>query len=288
MALKRVWIPSPNYSGRGGSSTRLVVLHTTEGAMSYQSLGSFFGNKSSAVSSHVGIDDTPGTVGEYVARGNKAWTQGNANPYSVAAELCAYASWSSATWQAHPQMLANAAAWVAEESQAFGIPVTRLTAAQAQDGRSKGVCMHVDLGAAGGGHWDCGPNFPIDQVVAMAGGQTPGPAPGPPAPTPDYTQEDNMVLTDPTTGGVWVVAPDAIPGAVWTYDGAPFLGGTNNTKMNAGKYPCVGIGAYQDPAGAGYTLVLDWGDSGKGDGKSKDGSGDRYRRYHFSRSGSGK
>ena len=38
MALTRVWLPSPNYSGRGGSSVRLIVLHTTEGAQTYQSL----------------------------------------------------------------------------------------------------------------------------------------------------------------------------------------------------------------------------------------------------------
>jgi hypothetical protein len=171
--LQRVWIPSPNYSTRS-SSVRLIVLHTAEGALTYQSLGSYFGSSSSGVSSHAGIDDTPGTVGEYVHRDRKAWTQGNANPYSVAAELCAFAEWDGAEWSRHPQMLANTAAWVAEEADAFGIPLVRLSADQAQDGYSSGVCQHVDLGAAGGGHWDCGPAFPIDDVIAMAQG---GPAP---------------------------------------------------------------------------------------------------------------
>jgi hypothetical protein len=110
-------------------------------------------------------------------------------------------------------------------------------------------------------------------------------AAGPKPPDPSSMGE-NMVLTDPATGGLWVVADPT--GAVWTYDGAPYLGATNNPKMNAANYPCVGIAAYQDARGAGYVLTLDWGDSGKGDGKSKDGSGDRFRRYRFPRDGSGK
>jgi hypothetical protein len=30
------------------------------------------------------------------------------------------------------------------------------------------VCQHSDLGAAGGGHHDCGPGYPFDRVLAMA------------------------------------------------------------------------------------------------------------------------
>jgi N-acetylmuramoyl-L-alanine amidase len=167
MALKRVWIASPNYSSRGGSKVRLIVLHTAEGARTYQSLGSFFGKSSSGVSSHVGIDDTLNTVGEYVVRGNKAWTQGNANPVAVSAELCAFTAWSAAEWDRHPTMLSNAAAWIAEEAKAFGIPIVRLTPAEAQ-GSGRGVCQHVDLGRWGGGHVDCGSNFPMTRVLNVA------------------------------------------------------------------------------------------------------------------------
>ena len=131
MTLNRVAIPSPNYSSRGGTGVRLVVLHTAQGALSFTSLGSFFANPSSGVSSHAGIDDTPGTIGVYVKRGDKAWTQANANPYSVSAELCAFAEWDVAEWHRHPQMLVNCAAWIAEESAAFGIPIRALSAAEA-------------------------------------------------------------------------------------------------------------------------------------------------------------
>jgi peptidoglycan hydrolase-like protein with peptidoglycan-binding domain len=170
MSLNRVWIPSPNYSGRGGSGVRLVVVHTTQGGGTdtYQSLGNYFANSASQVSSHVGIDDTPGTVGEYVAPDQKAWTAADANPYAIQGECCAMAEW-TAEWSAHPQMLANCAAWIAEECARFGIPIRKIGESQAAAGEA-GVCGHADLGYAGNDHWDPGPAFPWGDVLAMAGG----------------------------------------------------------------------------------------------------------------------
>lgn len=174
MTLKRAWIASPNYSSRGGSSVRLVIIHTAEGATTYEALGNFFKGSSAGVSSHVGIDDKAGKCGEYVKRGNKAWTAGDANPYSVNAELCGFASWSPAEWDRHPNMLANCAQWIAEECKYYGIPIKKLNASQAQSGQ-KGVCGHVDVSGPGG-HWDPGPNFPWSRVINDAAGgssQTP-------------------------------------------------------------------------------------------------------------------
>jgi hypothetical protein len=169
VALTRTPIPSPNYSSRGGAAVRLIVIHTAEGARTIQELGNFFASSSSQVSSHVGIDDTPGVIGEYVQRPQKAWTAANANPVAVQAELCAFAAWTPADWQQHPNMLANCAQWIAEEAAYFSVPLTKLTPAQAQ-GAGRGVCQHADLGSWGGGHWDCGTGFPIDQVLDMARG----------------------------------------------------------------------------------------------------------------------
>ncbi|HEY2309451.1 MAG TPA: peptidoglycan-binding domain-containing protein [Streptosporangiaceae bacterium] len=183
MALQRQWIASPNYSGRGGSQVRLIVLHTSEGAQDFTSLGSYFQGNVEA-SSHVGIDNrSPGLIGEYVKRGNKAWTQANANPVCVAAELCtpagAAAGWSRDYWlSVQTTMLDNAAAWVAEEAAAFGIPLVALSASQAQ-GSGRGVCQHNDLGSWGGGHYDCGKGFPLDYVLSKAGGGGGGPTPPP-------------------------------------------------------------------------------------------------------------
>jgi len=167
MALTRKWIASPNYSSRGGATVRLIVLHTAEGATTIESLGSWFANPSADVSSHTGIDDKAGVIGEYVKRGNKAWTAANANPVAVQTELCAFAKWSTAEWNKHPNMLDNCARWIAEEADAFGIPITKLSPSQAQ-GSGRGVCQHNDLGSWGGGHWDCGDGFPIDSVLSKA------------------------------------------------------------------------------------------------------------------------
>src|SRR5215471_19004380 len=183
MPLDRIPYPTGNYSSRGGAAVRLIVLHTAEGAQNIADLGAWFANPASGVSSHVGIDDTENTVGEYVRRDGKAWTAANANPVAVQAELCAFADWDTATWNTHPNMLANTAAWIAEEAAYFDIPIVKLSADQAQ-GSGTGVCQHNDLGSWGGGHWDCGPDFPIDQVLEMAGGATPAPAPAPPTPQP--------------------------------------------------------------------------------------------------------
>jgi hypothetical protein len=206
MALQRVAIPSPNYSSRGGAAVRLIVLHTAEGSRTYQSLGSYFQNPSSGVSSHVGIDDTANQIGEYVQRDWKAWTQANANPVACAAEICAFAAWDSAEWHRHPNMLSNAAAWLAEEAAHFNIPLVSLTPQQAQGG-GRGVCDHVDLGSWGGGHVDCGPGFPMDEVIAMAGGQ-PGTAP---SPTPPPSQPAGKAPAFPYPSDHYLGRPDPDP-----------------------------------------------------------------------------
>jgi hypothetical protein len=151
----------------------LICLHTAQGPDNFEDLGAYFADPASGVSSHVGIDDLAvNTVGEYVRRDYKAWTAANANPVAVQAELCGFAEWDTATWNSHPHMLANTAAWIAEEAAHYGIPIVKLTPAQAQSS-GRGVCQHSDLGAWGGGHWDCGPNFPIDALLALAQGVTP-------------------------------------------------------------------------------------------------------------------
>lgn len=174
MTLTRKTIPSPNYSSRGGAEVRLIVIHTAEGANTIEELGNFFGSTGSGVSSHTGIDDQAGVIGEYVQRSYKAWTAANANPVAVQTELCAFAKWSRAQWSEHPNMLDNCARWIAEEATAFGLPLQRLTASEAQ-GSGRGVCQHTDLGSWGGGHWDCGGSFPMDDVLetarAYAGGE---------------------------------------------------------------------------------------------------------------------
>jgi len=183
MALKRIEMPSPNQSSRQGANVRLLVLHTAEGALTIESLGNFFSSSSAQASSHVGADDKVNTVGQYVHRNNKAWTQAAFNPVAVSMELCAFSSWDLNEWHRHPNMLANCAAWIAEECAHYGIPIEALTPNEAQGG-GRGVCQHKDLGTEGGGHHDCGPDFPMQEVLTMARGGSPAP------PTP----EDYMAI----------------------------------------------------------------------------------------------
>jgi hypothetical protein len=193
MALKRVWIPSPNYSSRGGSSVRLIVLHTAEGARTIESLGNFFKGNVQA-SSHVGADDKVNTIGEYVKRPNKAWTCAEFNPVAIQIELCGFASWSTNEWRNnHANMLDNCAKWIAEEAAYFGLPITKLNSSQAQ-GSGRGVCQHVDLGSRGGGHHDCGSGFPMDYVLDLArGGATP---------KPEQEEGTELVASALSNGGV--------------------------------------------------------------------------------------
>lgn len=228
MTLHRVVIPSPNYSSRG-SGVRLIVVHTAEGALTYQALGNFFANPSSGVSSHTGIDDTPNTVGEYVARSSKAWTAANANPYSVQTELCAFAAWTVAEWDRHPTMLENCAQWIAEESASYKIPIRKLSASEAQGGAA-GVCGHIDLGTSGGGHWDPGYNFPWDRVIAMAQGGA--------APTPRPEQEGEDMIANTDGQGYWVVKPD---GALYAFGDAQYHGAPNNPNVVPAGQRIVGI-----------------------------------------------
>jgi len=193
-------MPSPCYHGRQDSGVRLIVLHTAEGATTIESLGNFFSNYGNQVSSHTGADDKRGKIGEYVTRGNAAWTQANFNNAAVAMELCGFANWSRSTWlNQHENMLRNAADWIAEEAKKFGIPLTALNDSQAQGG-GRGVCEHINLGAGGGGHVDCGGGFPMDQVMQWAKG---GGAEA--APAEERTDPEMFYLRfalDPETGAI--------------------------------------------------------------------------------------
>lgn len=167
MSLKRIWMPSPNYRIGRRATPRIIVLHTTEGARTIESLGNFFANPENEVSSHAGADDKLNTVGSYVRRENTAWTQGVFNDEAVSLEMCAFSAWPEEEWTKHPNLLANAAAWIAEEAKTHGIPLISLSLPEAQ-GSGRGVCQHKILGASGGGHSDCGPGFPMEHVLTLA------------------------------------------------------------------------------------------------------------------------
>jgi hypothetical protein len=172
VALNEIWIPSPNYSSRDPGQVRLVVLHTTEGVQRIRDLGYFFQGDTGS-SSHSGSDNYEDFVyGAYVDENDKAWTQANANPYCISLEQCtpsgAANNWSRDYWLTnYERLLRNSAHWVAEMCAKWNVPIVSLSANQANSGQ-RGVCDHVDLGANGGGHSDCGPGYPMDMVIQWA------------------------------------------------------------------------------------------------------------------------
>lgn len=211
MPLNRVWIPSPNFSSRSGEPVRLIVLHTAEGARTIESLGGFFKGPVQA-SSHCGADDKENTVGQFVRRANKAWAVAAYNSASVSLELCAFASWPTSEWMDHQNMLHNCAKWIAEESRMLGIPITRLSAGEAQ-GSGRGVCQHVDLGLAGGGHHDCGPGFPMEHVLELARGHKSTPTHHSSTPHPTFP---GTLLRNPTSGHGAAVWQDRMKHRGWS------------------------------------------------------------------------
>ncbi len=181
-------IASPNYSGRGGHTVRLVAIHTAEGALTATALGNYFAQSTSQVSSHVGIDDS--SVIQYVDYAYATWTMLDANPVSDQAELCGFAAWSRDTWLTqHRGMLDQAAAWIRSRCLARGIPIQKLTPAQVGAGQA-GVCGHWDwtLGTGEGTHTDPGAGFPWDYVMNRAA--------NPPAPQPDPSDDEESDMAE--------------------------------------------------------------------------------------------
>lgn len=215
----RIWIPSPNYSS-SRSRNQLLVVHTSEGATTFRSLGNFLANPSSGVSYQVGFDDTTATdIGEYVRPNNKAWAAMNANDWGEHGCCCtpsgASQGWSRSTWLSKDRMLRACAGWLAEEASRYGIPLVKVDANGIRAGRP-GICGHGDCSAAGAGgsHTDPGPNFPWDVVIGYASGQ----------PTTQGTsggQEDGPVTiaTAPGRVDLFVIGTD---NGVWQAMGADY------------------------------------------------------------------
>jgi len=178
--MQELWMPSPHYSTSRGPYNK-IAFHTTEGAMTIEALGNWFANPSAGCSSHHGADQYKRTLGAYVYEQYKAWTQGNANPYCLSLEMCAYASWSRDTWLSKPVLLDNAAEWCRYMVDKYSVPWTLLSSTQAQNPDVRGICQHVNFGSWGSGHSDCGSGFPMDVVIDKAknwgggGGSAPAP-----------------------------------------------------------------------------------------------------------------
>jgi hypothetical protein len=159
------------------------VVHTSEGAQTFRSLGNWLANPANQVSYQVGFDDTTSTeIGEYVAHNLTAWAAMSANSWGEHGCCCtpsgASSGWSRADWLAHDNMLRACGAWLGEEAARYRVPLVKIGASEITAGRS-GICGHGDCSAAGSGgsHTDPGPHFPWDVVIVYAIDGRPFPAP---------------------------------------------------------------------------------------------------------------
>lgn len=153
---------------RRGYGVRVLAVHTTEGGGTAQALRDaswWTGSSHALADEHTLLTPAEGMVPYDLA----AWTLRSGNYWSENIELVGYASWTRDEWLARPGLLSNCARWLRDRAAARGIPLVKITAAQYRAGGS-GVIGHVDhtVGYGDGTHWDPGPNFPYDIVIAEA------------------------------------------------------------------------------------------------------------------------
>lgn len=206
-APRQVSLPVGKFSRGRSQRVRLLILHTTEGAMTVASLAGFLNRPGINASYHASVEPS-GLLAYHVNRTNTAWHCRGANPYSDGLCLCGFAKWSRADWLRRPAMLDTAAWWLASCARDRGVPLRKLSVAEVRDAvrdprHPGGVAMHWDytLATRDGTHWDIGSHFPWDVVLGRArelSGAAPPPAPVPARTTPSL--EDSTVHLR-TTGG---------------------------------------------------------------------------------------
>jgi hypothetical protein len=170
--------PTPDYrkivrnqSSRNGQRILLMVIHSTEGTNApgvsdLVALGGWFDNAASHVSSH-GAVDAAGNSARYVEDDRKAWTCAAFNGRSLNLEIIAKAAFSREWWLSHRRGLREAARWLALWNKRHGVPL-RKGAVSGRVVTRTGIVRHSELGAAGGGHRDPGPGFPLAYVLEKA------------------------------------------------------------------------------------------------------------------------
>lgn len=167
---------------RGARPVTLICIHTAEGARTAPSLAAYFYRSDIQASSH-SIVDAYRTI-NIVPWHRAAWTLRSGNPISDNLEICGFAGWTRAEWLStgtvdgcvNPRlMLSRVAVWIRQRCQARNIPIRRLSLAQVRQG-ARGVIHHYDWTQAmrDGTHWDVGPGFPWDVVMAEALGSSAG------------------------------------------------------------------------------------------------------------------
>lgn len=146
-----------NYSSRNGVRPRIIVWHQTvsreRGTSSQDALTAMASRRSSGVSWHLLVGRTNGLCTYTVPLTMKAWTQGNANPFSVGIEVEAYGDEPTYVAGLGERKLLSV---TREIGRRFDIPMQKGLVENCRVVR-RGIVEHSDLGACGGGHADVTP-----------------------------------------------------------------------------------------------------------------------------------
>jgi N-acetyl-anhydromuramyl-L-alanine amidase AmpD len=150
-------VPSPNRSGRRGARVDLLVWHETAGSyagavrwLCTPTVYDAHGNVRSGpnASAHLVIDEHGRQASQLVPLEVKAWHAADFNPRSIGVE---HANTTAKGYATERQLRVSA--------RVFGWLCVRenIPPRWARGGHGPGVCYHGELGAAGGGHPQCGP-----------------------------------------------------------------------------------------------------------------------------------
>ncbi|AER48961.1 lysin A [Mycobacterium phage Donny] len=167
-----LWSPN-HYDGRGGLGTPgWIAVHTQEGGRTARDLALFLANPANEVSYHSVNDDIE--VLKCVAETDAPWSASNANKYAF--HHCfagSYAGWSRDKWLSpdasdgknEDVQLTKGAHVVAWWCDKYGIPAEWIGGRAQPPWGARGILGHVDLGQWGGGHFDPGGNFPVNEFI---------------------------------------------------------------------------------------------------------------------------
>lgn len=147
---------TPNKSSRHGVTPDLLVWHETAG--SYAGSIAWLRNPAAQASAHLVVREDGGETAQLVHLGGKAWHAAAFNSRSVGIEHANVTAKGYST-ERQLQVSARIFGWLCLH--------LRIPPRWSRDGSTPGVCRHLDLGAAGGGHTQCGPG-PEDWLRFLA------------------------------------------------------------------------------------------------------------------------
>lgn len=136
---------TPNQSSRHGTKIDLLVWHETAG--SYAGSVAWLENPAAQASAHLVIREDGGECTQLVHLAEKAWHAAAYNPRSIGVE---HANTRPRGYASDAQLAVSARVfgWLCLQ---LGVPPR-----YARGGIGPGICRHLDLGVAGGGHLNCG------------------------------------------------------------------------------------------------------------------------------------